>query len=309
MTAYDKARAFILRNARPLDLAIFRYYFENGLREDVTEALAAYQNPDGGFGHGLEADNFNPDSLPMGAWKATEYICKIGGLEAEHPVIQGILRYLDSGKDFDVIHNQWLNVVPSSNDYPCAVWWKYPEEGSRFEYNPTAALAGFTVKYAEPGSALHQKGVRIVREAADWFIQDAPVERHVANCFIAMYDYCTEAGAMPFDGAALLAKLDEIVDRSVCRDISQWGAYMPRPSSFLTSRESRFYHEGLEELCRAECEYIKDTQLPDGSFPVPWSWCNEHKEWQIAENWCKAIIAIDNMLFLSRFDAGENAEQ
>ena len=184
MTAYDKARAFILRNARPLDLAIFRYYFENGLREDVTEALAAYQNPDGGFGHGLEADNFNPDSLPMGAWKATEYIRKIGGLEAEHPVIQGILRYLDSGKDFDVIHNQWLNVVPSSNDYPCAVWWKYPEEGSRFEYNPTAALAGFTVKYAEPGSALHQKGVRIVREAADWFIQDAPVERHVSPCTI-----------------------------------------------------------------------------------------------------------------------------
>ncbi len=86
-----------------------------------------------------------------------------------------------------------------------ACWTHISRRGgeSRFEYNPTAALAGFTVKYAEPGSTLHQKGVRIVREAADWFIQDAPVERHVANCFISMYDYCTEAGAMPFDGAAL----------------------------------------------------------------------------------------------------------
>ena len=57
MTAFEKARTFVYRNARPLDLAIWQYHFENGSKEAVMHALSAYQNPDGGFGHGLEADN------------------------------------------------------------------------------------------------------------------------------------------------------------------------------------------------------------------------------------------------------------
>lgn len=50
MNTYERTRAFILRNARPIDLAVFKYYFENGSKEDVITALSAYQNPDGGFG-------------------------------------------------------------------------------------------------------------------------------------------------------------------------------------------------------------------------------------------------------------------
>lgn len=304
MHTFEKARGFIYRNARPLDLAVFKYNFESGSREDVITALSAYQNPDGGFGWGIEADNFNPNSQPMGVWKATEYICRIGGIESEHPVIQGILRYLSSGDGFDQVRNQWNNTVLTSNSYPCAIWWKYPESGSTFSYNPTAALAGFLIRYAKKQSALYEKGIRIAKEAAEWFIQDAPLERHIAGCFISLYEYCTDAGVMPFDGNALMEKLKEIVDRSICRDISRWGEYIPRPSAFVTSRGSRFYHEGLEELCRAECEYIKSTQLPDGSFPVPWTWGNDYKEWYVAENWCKAIITIENMLFLREFDTG-----
>ena len=298
---FEKARGFILRNARPLDLAMFRYHFENGSREDVITALSAYQNPDGGFGWGVEADNFNPNSLPMGVWKATEYLRGIGGIEPEHSIIRGILRYLESGDGFDAARDQWGNTVPSNNDYPCAAWWKYPETGSLFEYNPTAALAGFLIRYAAPDSELHEKGVRIAKAAVEWFLKDAPVERHIAGCFISLYEYCADAGVMPFDGEALLEKLKEIVDKSICRDISRWGGYMPRPSAFLTSRSSRFYSEELEELCRAECEYIKNTQLSDGSFAVPWTWGNDYKEWYVAENWCKTIITIENMLFLREF--------
>lgn len=301
MNTFEKARKFIYRNARPVDLALFKYCFENGSRDDVLTALAAYQNPDGGFGWGIEADNFNRNSLPMGVWKATEYIRSIGGIENDHPLISGILRYLESSDSFDEAHRQWQNTVPSNNDCPCAFWWKYTENGSLFEYNPTAALAGFIVKYAQEGSALYKKGLQLVKEAADWFINDAPIERHIARCFITMYDDCKDAGIMPFDETAFLSKLDEIVDKSICRDVSHWGDYIPRPSAFITSKNSRFYSESLENLCKAECEYIKNTQLDDGSFNVPWQWSN-YNEWYVAENWCKTAITIDNMLFLREFD-------
>ncbi len=305
MTTYKKSRAFIYRSARPIDLAVFRHAFENAPTEDIITALAAYQNPDGGFGHALEADNFNPLSLPMGVWKATEYIREAGGLDPSHPIIQGILRYLESGDGFSAEYDQWANVVPSSNEAPCAIWWKCPEDGGDFRYNPTAALAGFIVRYAEKGCAIYEKGVRIAREAAEWFLREVPIERHIAHCFITMYDDCKAAGVMPFDGKALLKAIDEVVEKSICRDPNRWWEYLPRPSAFIDSRECRFYRADLEEVCRAECRFIKDYQNPDGSFYVPWTWGNDYKEWYIAENWCKAIAAIDNLKFLREFDAPE----
>ena len=57
---FKKAREFMYRNARPLDLARFQYHFENGSKEAVINALSYYQNEDGGFGHAVEADCWNP---------------------------------------------------------------------------------------------------------------------------------------------------------------------------------------------------------------------------------------------------------
>lgn len=304
MNTFEKARGFIYRNARPIDLAVFKYYFENGSADDVMTALSAYQNPDGGFGWGLEADNFNHNSLPMGVWKATEYIRKIeDDIDTDNSIIKGILKYLSSGLDFDIEHEQWRNTVPTNNSSPCAIWWKYSENGSAFEYNPTAALAGSIIKYADKESDLYEKGVQIAKNAANWFINNAPLERHIAGCFMSLYNYCEEAENMPFDGEAVFAKINEIIDNSICRDVSRWGEYIPKPSTFFTMTYKKFYNEKFKELCITECEYIKNSQLPDGSFNVPWNWCNDHKEWFIAENWIKAEIAIDNMLFLREFDA------
>lgn len=53
---FDAIRRWMHRNARPLDLARWQYHFESGSAEAVLQSLSAYQNEDGGFGHGLEAD-------------------------------------------------------------------------------------------------------------------------------------------------------------------------------------------------------------------------------------------------------------
>lgn len=58
---FEKARKYIYRQARPLDFARWQYHFENGTKENVLVALSMYQNNDGGFGHGLESDCFNPN--------------------------------------------------------------------------------------------------------------------------------------------------------------------------------------------------------------------------------------------------------
>lgn len=44
----------------------------------MLNALGFYQNEDGGFGNGLEADFLNPNSSPMATWAATETLREIG---------------------------------------------------------------------------------------------------------------------------------------------------------------------------------------------------------------------------------------
>lgn len=89
---------------------------------DVLKVLSFYQNKDGGFGHGLEPDVWNPNSSPIGAWKAMTILNGIGFCEAEHPIIRGILSYLDSGDGFYTATKQWAYTRPSNNDFPHAIW-------------------------------------------------------------------------------------------------------------------------------------------------------------------------------------------
>ena len=302
MNPFEKARTFIYRNARPIDLARWQYHFEGGPREAVLHALAAYQNEDGGFGHALEADSFNPNSCPIQTLTAVALLREIGLTDPAHPIIQGMLRYLDSGADFDEAHRQWLNVVPSNNDYPCAVWWKYGDKGSAFRYNPTAGLAGFAIRCADPGSALHQKACEIVREAVAWlFAQELSDDQHIAGCFVGLYEDCAAAGSAPFD----LDKLRECLAGQIrcCLDgvAEKWGKeYAAMPSDLIPTKASAFYAENAE-VVHAQCDYILRSQLPDGSFIVPWQWWNDHKEYELAVNWWKSDIIIKNMLHLKSF--------
>ena len=49
------AQAFLAAHARVLDRRRFERLFEGGSAAAVRDAVAAYRNPDGGFGHGARA--------------------------------------------------------------------------------------------------------------------------------------------------------------------------------------------------------------------------------------------------------------
>src|SRR5581483_11766320 len=61
---FGKAAAFITANARVLDIRRFERLFAGGEAAPVRDAVAAYRNPDGGFGHALELDSRTPGSQP-----------------------------------------------------------------------------------------------------------------------------------------------------------------------------------------------------------------------------------------------------
>jgi len=53
---FDAAASFLTAHARVMDRRVFQRLFQGGAAGPVRDAVAAYRNDDGGFGHGLEPD-------------------------------------------------------------------------------------------------------------------------------------------------------------------------------------------------------------------------------------------------------------
>lgn len=299
MNTFEKARAFMYRCARPLELALWQYHFEGGSAENVLHALSFYQNEDGGFGHALEADNWNPNSSPLTTQTAVDILFQLDA-PADHPIVQGVLRYLDSGKDFDEKHRQWPGSIPSNNEHPRAVWWTW-EDKEAFNYNPTAALAAFILQYADRSSALYAKGLAIAREAVAWLLAQEPfAEKHVVFLFIRLAEYAKGHDIPGLD--ALEERLHAQVPLCVCHDLSKYGVeYVDRPTDLIDGPQHPYYPD-IAEAADAECQFLIDSQLPDGSYPVPWKWWNEYTaEYEVAAMWWKGHIVLKHMVYLKNF--------
>ena len=300
MNTYERARGFMYRCARPLELALWQHRFEGGSAENVLHALSFYQNADGGFGHALEADNWSPGSSPLTTQTATEILYAVNA-PADHPLVQRTLLYLDSGADFDEAHRQWHCTVPSSNDWPRAVWWSYEEGKGEFRYNPTAGLAAFILRYADRDSAVYRTGLAIAQEAIDWLLAQEPfAEKHIIFLFRRLAEF---APGHPLTGLdALTERLNVLAPLCVCHDLSKYGTeYVDRPTDLIDSPSHPWYPL-MADAAAAECGFLIDSQLPDGSWPVPWKWWNEYNaEYEVAAYWWKSHIVLKHITFLKNF--------
>lgn len=147
--SFNRAVRFIRENARPLDQKLFEFLFEDGPKETVLEELAKYQNPDGGFGHGIEPDFRLKLSSPMATSVGLQY-CKELEIETNHQIVKSAVEYLISTYESEI--GFWPSTSIDVNDEPHAPWWhmeevKPPEEMNWA--NPSAEIVGYLHKYAE----------------------------------------------------------------------------------------------------------------------------------------------------------------
>jgi len=294
---FEKARNFVYKNSRPLDFTRWMYLFENGNKEDVLSALETYQNKDGGFGNGLEPDCWNPNSSPLQTWVATKIISEVDLKDKNHPIIQGILKYLASGADFD--GHTWANSIPTNDDYPHAPWWTF-DPNSETTYNPTASLIGFILKFADPASQLYENGAVLAKEAYAHFKLNHPLDQmHTVACYVELYeDLKTSFINDRIDMEEFKNLLHTQIQHVLTHDTSRWAVdYVCKPSLFVRSKASDFYLANMY-TCYYECEFIAKTQESDGTWAVTWAWADYPEEWHISKNWWKSDLIIRNLQFL-----------
>ena len=288
-------REFIYRNARPLDLARYKYLFENGAKSDVLNCLSYYQNDDGGFAHGLELDSLNPNSSPIQTYIATQIINEVGGVNKDNPIVKSIINYLSSKKDFD--GSLWANTIRSNNDYPHAPWWDYNPNCK--SYIPTASLAGFIILYGEKESEIYKVAKQIVLEAYSFFKENLPLDSmHSVVCFVELYEYLLKADVNIVNLEEYSLLLIKQLSSLLTKDSTTWDVeYVAKPSLYITSKLSPFYQHFVDE-CMCEYEFIKRTILNDGTWAITWNWDSYPEEWAIAKNYWKCDQAIRNLKFL-----------
>ncbi len=310
-TDVQEIGSWMHRNARPVDLKVWQHYFEGGPAEAVLAELAFYQNADGGFGHALEPDCWNPASSPYTTLCGARMLLDIGAADGSQPLWKGVLRYFDACGYMPGVG--WPFSIPSNDAYPHAPWWTYSPEANAYEsIGLTAEIAGIIFLYGDKDSGLYGKAL----DAAGMVIGKLRNPGRYGDMGVG--GYCALLEAIPkaglearLDCAFLAEKLAGLVHDTIQRDTAKWAFYGVRPSNYIRTPESPYYQDNADIL-EAELDYLIDTRPGGGVWPIPWSWFENNekypKEFAVSENWWKAVKATEKMLLLKRFGRlGESA--
>lgn len=133
---FDAAAAFVAANARVIDRRRFQRLFGGGPATPVRDAVAAYRNDDGGFGHGLEPDCRAPGSQPAAAEMALRILDEAGAWDEN--LVRGACDWLAAvapaggGAAF---------VEATLDGWAHAPWW-VPEDGHPASLIATGMIAG-----------------------------------------------------------------------------------------------------------------------------------------------------------------------
>lgn len=296
---YLQARAFLHDRARPLELAQFEHDFEGAAAWPVLDALAAFQNPDGGFGHGLEPDSVTPTSGALASSVALRILAAIAAPPA-HPMVRSLVSYLL--ESCDQATGTWRIVPSDTSDFPHAPWWAaegLEERFSEFKLNPRAEIVAhlLTLGAGVDQAWLQGQTLAIVREV-DARLTAGGLEMHELMAACRLLD----AGGVPGDLRQALRKSLTTAAVDALRAGSSGGyglralSVAPRPGSTLA--------DTLADIVVLELEGLVAEQAADGAWWPAWDWgaprgSEAAAAWDRSKTAWAGIITLDNLRTLS----------
>jgi hypothetical protein len=257
---FDAAAEFIAANARVLDQRRFdRLFAADGGATPVRDAVAAYRNADGGFGHGLEPDCRTPGSQPAAAAMAFHVLDEADAWDSE--LVRGACDWLaavapaEGGAAF-------VEAAALAGG-PHAPWW-VPEQGHPASLIATGMITG----------TLHARRVRHA-----WLDQASAVmwtRIAAAGASVSAYEML---GILPFlqhvpDRDRALAAFNQVgplllennlvaIDPDAPGQVHSPLEFAPRPDSLARTLFD-------EAVIKAHLDHLAGAQLDDGGWTFNW---------------------------------------
>jgi hypothetical protein len=296
--AQQAARTFLFSFGRPLEQARFRHSFENGSLDDVYAALAAFQNRDGGFGHGLEPDLQTPHSSVLATTVALQTLRAVNA-PGDHPLVAGAMGFLSAS--FDDQQMCWPIIPDSADNAPHAPWWSVdaalPDRFGGFLVNPRAEALGYFYAYPDYAALIPLQEVTHTLLDHLTTLPD-PLEIHDFLC-------CERLLATPGLPAPAFARLVSRLAQALAQTVAffpeQWAGYglpplaaAPTPTSPLSGH--------LADALPANLDYLVASQGEDGAWSPTWTWSGLFPAtWPAAERAWKSILTFSALHQLAAF--------
>lgn len=295
--AFDRAKRFIITQARPLEVARFRFHFEGESPEEVMNQLRPFQNPDGGFGHALEPDLRTTKSSVLCTAIAFQILQEVG-ISSAKDHIPGAIEFLTAS--YNPALRTWRIVPPDCDEAPHAPWWtqKGREEFfDRFALNPTAEILGFLIAHR---ASVPPELISGPTEAVLSHLSTATqIEMHDFLCALRL---AGSEGVPSEIKDQVLSHLDRFLDTVVNRDPSQWESYVLRPLQ-VADRPDATFSSRLRDVLEKNLEYEICRQKKDGSWSPNWSWGGDYPaDWEKARVEWAGVLTLEKVLIFKRYE-------
>lgn len=156
--AATRAADFLARAGYPLGQAIVAHHWDGGPAVAVVDALAAYQNTDGGFGNGLEVDIASPASNPFATRLAMHVL--LGLRERPTRELETRLQKWLSTTQHDDGDWHFTEETRSGDLAPWFAGWTFPS------LNPACCLAGLANALGMATPAMLDRVARLFADKA-----------------------------------------------------------------------------------------------------------------------------------------------
>lgn len=261
-------RAFLDREGRLIERRLAAVLFDEADPAGAVDAVRAYRNSDGGFGHGLEPDKRCPDSLPIDVERAFDVLMTA----AESP------RYVETRRplgDSEMVREacDWLGSVAHPDGavplaFPVVADYPHAEHWSDWAYapglNPTAGLAG----------RLHKMGVSHswLASATDWTWKrlEAGFDED-AHTLVEVLEFLAHApDRARADSVSALVR-DWLPGLRWFRADPSDPAYGVTPLHFAPSPDSPWLDLFDEAIIGGHLDRLARDQQDDGGWPITWT--------------------------------------
>lgn len=253
----NAAVTFLAANARIVDWRRFERIFEGGQRAPVRDAVAAYRNADGGFGHAIEPDGRDPASQPAAVEAALRMLDEADAWDDE--LAAGACGWLAANAPAE---GGAAFVAPTVAGWPHAPWWE-PAPGGPASLITTGQIAG-TLHAHQVRHPWLDRATGLMWSLVDALTDPGPYDMRGVLRFLQFApDRARALAAFERTGPLLVDRGLVALDPDAAGEVHTPLDFAPEPTSLARSLFD-------EKMISAHLDHLVSCQQDDGGWSFNW---------------------------------------